>query len=76
MTDIDTQSLDLSASKKKAKKRKREAHQREAEDAQGDNAGDESLSQTNHMVLEKTCKPSTGTDHKHSIVFYSPFLLI
>ncbi|KAG7335095.1 hypothetical protein KOW79_001691 [Hemibagrus wyckioides] len=60
MTDIDTESLDLSASKKKAKKRKREAHQREAEDAQGDNAGEESLSQTNHVVLEKTCKPSTA----------------
>ncbi|KAK3552493.1 hypothetical protein QTP86_012153 [Hemibagrus guttatus] len=60
MTRIDTESLDLSASKKKAKKRKREAHQREDEDAQGDNAGDESLSQTNHVVLEKACKPSTA----------------
>lgn len=48
--------------KKKAKKRKREAHQSEAEDAHGDDAGGEPLSQTNHVVLEKTCKPSTGTD--------------
>ncbi|MCI4385212.1 hypothetical protein PGIGA_G00047810 [Pangasianodon gigas] len=60
MKHIDTESLDLSVSKKKAKKRKREAHQREAEDAHGDNAGGEPLSQTNHVVLEKTCKPSTA----------------
>lgn len=60
---IDTESLDLSVSKKKAKKMKREAHQREAEDAHGDNAGDKPLSQTNHVVLEKTSKPSTGTAH-------------
>lgn len=74
MTHVDTQSLDSSISKKKAKKRKREACQREAEDALGDSAGDESLSRTNHVVPEKTCEPSTGTDcsavyssHKHSI---------
>lgn len=69
---IDTESLDLSVSKKKAKKRKREAHQREAH---GDNAADEPLGQTDHVVLEKTWKPSTGTDgsfiyssHKYSTV--------
>ncbi|XP_060757448.1 ubiquitin carboxyl-terminal hydrolase 36 isoform X2 [Neoarius graeffei] len=55
MMHIDTESLDLSVSKKKAKKRKREAHQREAH---GDNAADEPLGQTDHVVLEKTWKPS------------------
>ncbi|XP_053510034.1 ubiquitin carboxyl-terminal hydrolase 36 isoform X2 [Ictalurus furcatus] len=57
---IDTELPDLSVPKKKAKKRKREAHQSEAEDAHGDDAGGEPLSQTNHVVLEKTCKPSTA----------------
>lgn len=80
MMHIDTESLDLSVSKKKAKRRKREAHQREAEDAHGYGAGDESLGQTSHVVLEKTCKPSTGTDgsfvyssHKYSIVSHNLF---
>ncbi|XP_046721965.1 ubiquitin carboxyl-terminal hydrolase 36 isoform X2 [Silurus meridionalis] len=60
MTHLHTETLDVIVSKKKAKKSKREAHQRAAEDANGDNAGDEPLSQTDHAVLEKTCKPSTA----------------
>lgn len=59
---VDTESVDSRVLKKKAKKRKREAQQREVGDAHEDSAGDESHDPTNHVVPEKTCKPSTGTD--------------
>lgn len=62
MMHIDPESLDLSVSKKKAKKRIREARQREAEHAPVDDTGVEPSSPTNHSVLEKTCKPSSGTE--------------
>lgn len=79
MTHAGTESPDLSVSKKKNKKRKREAYQREAEDAQEGNADDESPSQTNHVTLEKTCKPSTGTNSNFvysSQKYSSPFYFI
>lgn len=60
MMHIDTELQDLSVSQKKGKKRKRET-QREAEDAHGDDTGDKPVSQASHdVVLEKSCKPSTG----------------
>lgn len=64
MMHIDTEVQVLSVSKKKAKKRNREAHQREAEDAHGEDAVDEPISQANHVVLEKSCKPSASDDGK------------
>lgn len=60
ITQRDSESLDVTVLKKKNKKRKRDALQTEVEEAQENSAADEPLSQTNHVVLEKTSKPNTG----------------